>query len=294
MDPATIQLPNPLKLGLTGWPLEHSFSPYIHAAAFEAAHINGEYELYPIPPSTEGDEDLRGLLQKMSRGELHGLNVTIPHKETIIPLLDDLSATARAVGAVNTIVPRSGRLVGENTDAPAFMAVLENVGALPYVNDDRKALVLGAGGAARAVVFGLVRTGWQVTIAARRIEQGRELAARYADMSIKVIPFPTKGTAIDDDLTLIVNTTPLGMYPNNEMIPWPVDLPFPKYAFIYDLVYNPLTTSLVAAARRAGLGAETGMGMLVEQAALAWELWTFMPVPRAAMHQAVRHHLEIR
>jgi shikimate dehydrogenase len=136
-----------------------------------------------------------------------------------------------------------------------------------------KALVLGAGGSARAVVYGLLHDRWDVTIAARRAEQAKQLAASFLQHKLRITNYEL--STIDlSSITLIVNTTPVGMTPNIDQSPWPENLPFPHQAAIYDLVYNPRETKLVREACAQGLRATTGLGMLIEQAALAFEIWT--------------------
>ena len=137
-------MPDHYKLGLIGYPLGHSLSPVLHQTALAEAGLSGKYELYPVPPLPEGQQDLEAMLDRLRSGELHGLNVTIPHKQSVLPLVDDLSPSAAAMGAVNTLYMRSGQLIGDNTDAPGFWADLSH---LP-IQKAETALVLGAGGAA--------------------------------------------------------------------------------------------------------------------------------------------------
>ncbi len=226
------------------------------------------------------------MLTRLRLGELHGLNVTLPHKQTVIPLLDELTETAQAIGAVNTIFVRHGRLTGDNTDAPGFLADLRRLlssieNRTSFMKNSKSALVLGAGGAARAVVYALVNDGWEVTVAARRLEQAQELACQYPSQ-VASCAWPNLPKA-----ALIVNATPLGMAPDTGASPWPAGLPFPPEAIVYDLVYNPQETKLVKDARAAGLPAVTGLGMLVEQAALAFALWTGCLPPFADLMSAV-------
>ncbi len=276
-------LPAFLRLGLTGWPLGHSLSPRLHAAALRALELPGEYRLYPAPPLPQGEEALAQLLGNLRRGELYGLNVTIPHKQSVLPLLDELAPAACAIGAANTLWMRAGRLVGENTDAPGFLADLKRLG-FEAAPGERRALVLGAGGAARAVVYALAQAGWQVRVAARRVEQ----AAGLAELSERVAALLWQPAAlVEEPCALLVNATPLGMFPQTDASPWPEELPFPAGVAVYDLVYNPAETRLVRAARAAGLRAANGLGMLVEQAALAFEVWTGRAVPRRALWEAV-------
>lgn len=279
----------PFNLGLTGFPLSHSLSPKLHTAALKAAGLEGSYSLFPVDPARP--DELAHLLERVRSGEIHGLNVTIPHKQAVIPLLDELSETAKAIGAVNTIYAQNGRLIGDNTDAAGFWvdvsskldtrySKIENrePGAEHQVSNNEyrtSALVLGAGGSARAVVFALKSHGWEVAVAARRIEQARALVTEFGLQAAQSLDSQT--TAFE----LLVNTTPLGMNPNIETCAW--DWGFPPRAFVYDLVYNPPETLLMKRARAAGLQASNGLGMLIEQAALAFELWTGHPADRDTM-----------
>ena len=150
------------------------------------------------------------------------------------------------------------------------------------------ALILGAGGSARAVVYALVTHGYQVAIAARRIEQAQALCNQFSAISNQLSVLDLVQLPLDTDhFSLLVNTTPVGMHPHENASPWPKDIALPKHAAIYDLVYNPRETSLVKRARAIGLLATTGMGMLVEQAALAFERWTGVAAPRNEMKQVV-------
>jgi shikimate dehydrogenase len=294
-------------LGVTGYPLGHSLSPQLHAAALRASGLAGEYRLYPIPTLPGGRGELEALLASFRQGGLDGLNVTIPHKQAVISYLDELTPLARQIGAVNTIYRRGQRLVGDNTDADGFMADLHQQFCL--AGAPQAALVLGAGGAARAVVHALLAAGWQVTIAARRPQAARQIINRLSVTrpSCRVIELerlpqyirslknparqPVRNSTSPPGgqlpLALIVNATPVGMFPAVEHSPWPEGLPFPAQACVYDLVYNPLDTTLVRLARSAGLMAASGLGMLIEQAALAFERWTGVRPSSEAMRHSV-------
>lgn len=269
------------QLGLIGYPLSHSLSPKIHKAALDSCELRGDYSLFSIQPN-----DLRGLealLARVSSGEINGLNVTIPHKQNVIPLLDELTPTASAIGAVNTISMQEGKLTGDNTDVPGFLVDLNHfldMHQLSIVNHN-SVLVLGAGGSARAVVYALAQDGWDIAITARRPEQAQELASYY---SIQAADY---NDLQSETFTLLVNTTPVGMSPNVDASPWPPDHPFPSNAAIYDLIYNPRETRLVKDARAARLPATTGLRMLIEQAALSFEIWTGRDVPRKPLFAAV-------
>lgn len=259
-------------LGLTGFPLGHSLSPELQRAALAKAGLSGDYRLYPVPP---GDvASLKMLVDRLRSGDLHGLNVTIPHKQAVMDLVDELTSEAEAIGAVNCLYLRDGRVIGANTDAAGFLTDLERL--LPGFGSE--ILVLGAGGAARAVVYALARSGRRVTVAARRPAQAAELAGRLGgyltQARIDAVELAPECLAQMEPPNLIVNTTPLGMHPKVEGCPWPETLDLPPGVAVYDLVYNPPETVLVKRARAAGLPAFTGLGMLVEQANRSFELWT--------------------
>jgi shikimate dehydrogenase len=250
--------------------------------------LQGDYSLFPIHPDDK--QGLKDLLARVRFGEITGLNVTIPHKQNVIPLLDELTPTAKAIGAVNTIYLREEKLIGDNTDAAGFLTDLKRVTNSAF-RTSHSALVLGAGGSARAVVYALLNDGWNVTLAARRIEQAQQLAASFPNyqpaLSIAEGLQITNLQSPISNLSLLVNTTPLGMTPDIDQSPLPENLSLPSHVFIYDLIYNPHETKLVKDARAQGLSATTGLGMLIEQAALAFELWTGHTASREAMFQSV-------
>ncbi|MBI5823292.1 MAG: shikimate dehydrogenase [Chloroflexi bacterium] len=281
-------------LGLIGFPLSHSLSPKIHTAALKACGLQGGYSLFPIPP--EDKQGLRDLLDRVRAKEIQGLNVTIPHKQNVIPLLDELTPTAKAIGAVNTIYLREDKLIGDNTDAPGFLTdlkrVINSAFCIPHsaFRPPHSALVIGAGGSARAVVYALLNDGWNVTIAARRIEQAQQLAQSFPNYQLPISNLQSPISILQSptsNLSLLVNTTPLGMTPNIEASPLPENLSLPSNVFIYDLVYNPPETKLIKDARAQGLSATTGLGMLIEQAALSFELWTGHNPPRETLRASV-------
>ena len=276
----------PLQLGLIGYPLGHSLSPQLHHGALRALNLPGEYRLYPVPPLPEGHRALSNLIGRLRNGELAGLNVTIPHKPNVLPLLDELTPLVQRTGSANTLFTRAGKLIGDTTDVPGFLADLE--GWLPSeIAARKKALVLGAGGSARAVAVALQERQWQITLAARRVAQAEELAASLGG-TFEILSLEANQLKNDSNISLIVNTTPAGMYPHEDGCPWPAGLPLPEGAAVYDLIYNPAETVLLRRAREAGLPARNGMGMLVEQAALSLEQWSGRVVPREAMWEAVR------
>ena len=255
----------------------------MHNAAFDALDMRWRYAAMPVEP-----DRLPEAVTRIRGEDYTGANVTVPHKETIVPLLDGLTPVAEAIGAVNTLVKRNGKLIGHNTDAAGLLADLAAHGiGLSH----RSVLVLGAGGAARAVVAGCAGVSAKIRVVARRRTQAESLR-RIAP--VDVFDWTPLGLMqASDDCALIVNATPIGMSPHVDASPWIDGTPFPLEAFVYDLVYNPAETLLVRQARAAGLRAATGLGMLVEQGALAFELWTGNTAPREVMRRAAEQALMI-
>jgi shikimate dehydrogenase len=278
------------QLGLIGYPVSHSLSPKIQTAALQACGLEGSYSLFPIQP--DDIQGLKDLLARVRSGEIAGLNVTIPHKQNVIPLLDELTPTAQAIGAVNVISLHEGQLVGDNTDADGFLSDLNrSLTTVPLTaiikrrrHGDMNALVLGAGGSARSVVYALANDGWKVTIAARRIEQAQGFASWFSSYAIRTTQYSEIPRST---FQLLVNTTPVGMTPDADQSPLPENLTLPADIFIYDLVYNPRETKLIKQAHAQGVHATTGLGMLIEQAALSFEIWTGQEAPREVMRAAV-------
>jgi len=275
--------------GLIGYPLGHSLSPILHQAALAEAGLVGDYSLFQVPPLPEGQQELDVLLNRLRSGELQGLNVTIPHKQSVLPLVDDLTASAKAIGAVNTLYMQADRLIGHNTDAPGFLA---DVNKLPLY-ETKVALILGAGGAARAVVYALLNQGWQIRITDIRPQQVIDLHEHFSHQSVEIsrlLVTDFSSAAIHkaaDGAHLIINATPIGMHPNVDACPWPEGLPFSENACLYDVVYNPAQTKLMNLAAAAGLPTRNGLGMLVEQAALSFECWTGFHPSRSLMMDGV-------
>lgn len=277
-----------IKLGLVGWPLSHSRSPQIHALALKMAGLDGSYDLYPVP--TETPDLLTDTIKKIRRAEITGLNVTIPYKETVLPMMDVLSPAAAAIGAVNTIVMKDGQLVGDNTDAGGFAADLVNNGLDPHYQPG-EAIVFGAGGSARSVFYALLSAGWQIHALVRNVEKSRHVVSEFRGKKltggIKLHPISDLGSILKTTkIDLIVNSTPLGMSPNVHASAWPEGIAMPSDAFVYDLVYNPVETLIMRQGIESGLRVSNGWGMLVEQALLAFEIWTGRHIERAWFTEA--------
>jgi len=272
-------------VGIIGWPVAHSFSPLIHNAAFAALGLNWCY--VPLPVS---DGHLAAALRGLVALGFRGANVTVPHKSAVLPLLDSIDDAARTIGAVNTIRvdPVSGMLHGLNTDVMGFLGDLIAHGV--PLNTDTHALMLGAGGAERACAAALLGSGAVVTLVNRSIVRAADLLHDFASFTalgkLSAISWEALPEVSATGITLIVNATPIGMWPTVEASPWPSGISFPAGATLYDTIYRPARTRLMQDAERAGLSVIGGAGMLIRQGAAAFEIWTRQPAPIDVMRQA--------
>jgi shikimate dehydrogenase len=268
--------------GVLGWPVEHSLSPAMHNAAFAELGMDWVYLPLPVFPDHLGDA-IRGL-QAMG---FAGVNVTVPHKQAVMRYLDDISFNAQVIGAVNTIHLEGGQLYGDNTDAPGFLRSLEDAGG---DLDKIRAAVLGAGGAARAVVHALAQAGSpEIAMFSRRRQQAEHLCSDLSRFHPRVRFSAynlTDVDQIDERFDLLVNATPVGMWPDIETSPWPRHLPVPAHLMVYDLIYNPAESLLLTQAKASGAEITNGLGMLVSQGALAFEVWTGVRPPIETMKAA--------
>lgn len=271
--------------GLFGYPVEHSFSPALHNAAFSFLALDYVYVPFAVPP-----EELERAVRAIRALNLAGVNVTVPHKEKVLPFLDELTPEAELTGAVNTIVPHKGKLVGYNTDGAGFLRALEE--AAGFAPEGKRALLLGAGGAARAVAGALALAGAQEISVANRTsgraaQLARELNSRTS-CRVRAIPLEEQTLgAVVESAQLIVQATPVGMHPADEACP-----PFPFQRLksgqvVCDLIYNPPLTRFLERAQSAGARVVNGLGMLLYQGALAFELWTGVAAPVEIMRQAL-------
>ncbi len=259
-------------LGVMGWPIGHSLSPVLQNAALKDAQLDYVYIALPVPPDM-----LSAAVAGLRAANFSGWNVTIPHKEAIIPYLDEVEEAARAIGAVNTVVNCDGKLYGYNTDAEGFIGALLSRGFDPA---GKQVVLLGAGGAARAATWALLKRGAKsICIAVRNEKKGEDFVASFRSYDANGIlrAEDWSGEAFSSILPeaeLIVNTTPLGMSPKvSEMPPMDLDQLKPE-AFAYDIVYMPGETRFLREARLRGHETLNGEDMLVLQGAAAFSLWT--------------------
>jgi len=259
--------------GVIGSPVGHSLSPSMHNAAFSALQLNAVYLAFEVA-------DLQGCLAGVRALGIRGLSVTIPHKEAVMPLLDSLDHRAACIGAVNTIVNRDGKLVGYNTDGSGALRALEDRISVA----GRTCLLVGAGGAARAIGFVLKEGGASITVANRSAERGQALARFLGCSFVPLAQLPK--IAAD----LLVQTTPVGMAPQADQCPVPEDV-LRTGMTVMDIIYNPLETRLLQIARSRGCRTINGLAMFVYQGAEQFRLWTGLQPPIEEMQQAVRQAL---
>lgn len=276
--------------GLLGWPLDHTLSPAMHNAAYEAMHLNWVYVPLPVP---EGQGLVR-VVEAIRSLPFVGFNVTMPYKRVMLNLCDEVATAAAMAGAVNTVHVVNGRLIGYNTDGRGLMESLkEEAGFDPA---GKRAVIVGTGGAAGAALVGLVlERAADVTIAGRRMDMAEDLVDNVADRLRD-----TTASAVDiqdarefvEAADLVINATPLGMRPDDEM-PVPQDWLQPGQV-VADMVYRPARTRWMEAATARGSRAVGGLGMLVDQGAIAIEIWNSgvqNPAPRDVMRAAAEAEL---
>ncbi|MEJ5296789.1 MAG: shikimate dehydrogenase [Armatimonadota bacterium] len=269
-------------LAVFGCPVEHSLSPAMHNAAIRALGLDLVYVPFRVEPAR-----LRDAVAGVRAMGFLGVNLTIPLKEQAVSLVDGLSPGAARVGSVNTLWWKDGCLMGESTDGPGFISSLEEAGGLPDT-----ALVLGAGGSGRAVCFALAERGVRIILANRTPERARRLAEELGDANVRVIPMDVEALReACREADLVVNCTSVGMSPNIGVSPLPPDA-LRAGQTVYDLVYNPPETRLLADARAAGARPINGVRMLVHQGAYSFRLWTGVDPPLNVMEAAVMEGLK--
>jgi shikimate dehydrogenase len=257
-------------------PAGHSVSPAMHRAAFAAAGLAGSYEALDVPPA-----DLPAAVARLRAPPWWGANVTVPHKTAVVALLDELTPAARRLGAVNTIVRSGDRLIGDNTDLPGFGLALADL-RLPLAG--ARVVVVGAGGAARAVVASLADAGARIALHNRGRARAEALVAALELPQVVLLDDADVAGAVEA-CDLLVQTTTVGMAGGPEGSPLPPGV-LPMRGAVVDLVYRPARTPLIAAAQAAGLTVQNGLPMLVHQGARSFEAWTGVAAPLDAMGRA--------
>ena len=273
-------------LGIIGYPIGHSISPVFQQAALDDLRISAEYRAYEVGP-----DDVGRFVDSLRSESVFGINVTVPHKEAVMPHLDEIDDWAAEAGAVNTIVNRNGRLAGYNTDGYGFLRALRETGGLEPAG--KSTLILGAGGSARGVVQALLRAEvGPLTIANRTLARAESLAELARSRGVDAEAIPLESGRLNDaalSAELIVNCTSLGMTHGPDETASPLRAgQIPQTALVYDLVYNPALTPLLGKAEQAGAATLGGITMLVYQGAASFEIWLDRPAPVAVMMHAAR------
>jgi len=263
--------------GITGHPLEHTVSPAMHNAAFKAMHIPGMYFKLPAAPV-----ELDSLAELMVDLDMRGLNVTIPHKESVISLMDRIDMDGLKVGAINTVTNDKGTLIGSNTD---LFGVTKTFELANFDVKDKDVLIIGAGGASRAVCAYLSQAGARVKITNRTNTKASSLADKFDNVT--AVEFDTLAKGKYD---AIVNCTPIGMKGFPDELPLPAEV-IQKGMIVLDTIYNPQVTKLLEVAKEKGATPISGKDMLIYQALKAFELWTGKAPAYEVMEQAFRESL---
>lgn len=273
------------RFGIIGWPLSHTLSPKMHQAAYAALHIEASYEKFPL----EHEKNLPQHIATLKEQNVRGYNVTVPYKEAILPLLDEVSISADAIGAVNTVMWRNGRLLGENTDWSGFLAHLNEA------NIDLKqksAAVIGAGGSARAICFALASAGVKHLSLLNRSPSKlhtlkHTLNAQFPTLEVTCLSLSEEHFVLVSKSDVVVQTTSVGLSDPNDTL-WPSHVPFRADQVVYELIYGPRPTALLEKAKRDGAITFDGLGMLLWQGVLAFE--QFLPEHKAPV-AVMRHAL---
>lgn len=278
--------PETARFAVLGQSLPHTWSPFIHNSLFDAAGINAVYLPVTVPPERLGS------VTDVFRSCFSGFNVTIPYKEKILPFLDDVDEAARVCGAVNTVEIRNGRMIGHITDGLGMLRAIEEKGVETHQAD---VLILGGGGAARVAGDAFLSRGGRVTFAVRDTQKGDALAHALAKTQqdglrrLSVRPLADCAEAHD----ILINCTPVGMYPHVDVCPVSADV-IARCRAVFDAVYNPRETRLLALAKQNGLPAIEGLGMLFYQAVEAQKFWFGDRVASKAEQSRIYSELKTR
>lgn len=277
------------RFGLIGYPIAHSLSPWIHKEFMKRTHIDGDYEIYEINPEGAFSEKINAFRQK----ELHGFNITVPYKQKIIPFLDEVDYTAKAIGAVNTVRNKDGKWIGYNTDGIGYVRSLKSKYPRLFSKADRRALILGAGGAARGIYAALQDAGFTtIDIANRTKEKALDIIRLYQVQS-QVMPLESVEKQIDQ-YDVVIQTTSVGMKPYADKSIIEIKNTKPNDTIVSDIIYQPIETNLLTQAKCYGFSLHFGHTMLLYQAQYAYEIWTGIKPPMERMDQELQLILEGR
>lgn len=273
------------ELGLIGFPITHSLSPWIHGKFLEQTNLEGTYSIIEINP----EDSFAMKIEELKRSSIDGFNVTVPYKEKIIPYLDEIDDQAKRIGAVNTVLHKDGRWIGYNTDGIGYIRALLH--KYPELGDNKEinVLLLGAGGAAKGILHALIHHGYcNITIANRSLERAESLA--LADESVNVLSLEEAEENLQQ-FHLIIQTTSVGMKPDESEKIISLQSLHPD-AYVSDIVYQPLETALLKEAKEKGARIHFGHSMLLYQAQYAFEIWTNKRPKMDALDEELKLELE--
>lgn len=281
---------SPSLYGLIGYPVRHSLSPVMHNAAFKKLKLNAVYMLFEKPK-----EEFLEALTQLKLMKVAGFNVTVPYKEMVIPYLDELDDLARQIGAVNTVAYKRGRYIGYNTDAAGFIASLKN--DLKFSPRGKNIVIIGAGGAARAIGFALAKEKASAIVfydilKERSDKLAGDITKAFPDCRVSSVNSVISAAGASFQLSaanLVVNASTCGMKKGDPLPINPTLLP--KGIVVYDIIYNPSPTQFIKKIRAQGIRGCNGLGMLLSQGALAFEIWTTQSPPVLTMRRALLREL---
>jgi shikimate dehydrogenase len=274
---------------LIGHPVRHSLSPILHNAAFKEVGLGGKYCYLAFDVL---ESDLKHVIAAVKALNIRGLNVTIPHKRAVMDYLDHIDTTAQSLGAVNTIVNNQGFLRGYNTD---ILGVTNALKEAEFDSTNKKIVILGAGGAARAVSFATGRKAAEIVVINRVLQRAMDLCQDLLEnFHIEVRYYHLSENILKDEVRnadLLVNCTPVGMWPDTKKTLLTRET-IPKTLTVFDTIYNPLETQLLKEAKKVGATTISGLAMFVHQGAIAFELWTGKKAPLKTMKEVVIEQLK--
>lgn len=278
------------QLGLIGYPIKHSLSPWIHEHFLKKTNLSGSYDIIEISL----EENFSERIQQLRDQQIDGFNITVPYKQTIIPYLDELDANAKRIGAVNTVVLKDGKWIGYNTDGIGYVRSLEEAYPELFTNKSSRVLLLGAGGAARGIYDALTTSGFTyVDLANRTLSSAEEIA------ELKLPHTKTKTFTLQEaearlaEYDVIIQTTSVGMKPHIDKMVISLDHLKPE-TIVSDIVYQPLETTFLKTAQAKGAKIHYGHTMLLYQAQYAFEIWTNQQVEVGDMDEQLKSILEGR
>ena len=277
----------PKIFGLIGNPISHSLSPLMHNAAFKHLKINAEYKLFPLE-----EKEVQGFMQKLKDNHISGINVTVPYKEKVIPFLDSISDEAKLIGAANTIEILKGELIGHNTDGMGFIRHLSD--DLKFIPAGKNISIIGAGGASRAIAVYLSMN-FPKSITIYDIDKHKlNILTGYLQSYFpagKIIAAESVEALQVKEADLLVNATPVGMKETDPLLIEPNDLH--KDLLVCDLLYKPQETKLLKAAKENGAKVSNGLGMLLYQGMIAFEIWTGKTAPKEVMYDTLLRSINV-